>query len=167
MKVINRLLVIVIAVAIATTSLTSQSTVEGLLRKYNNDENVMAFNLTGDLVKIFDEAVGDQTIDSEIDDLSVLVFSMGDGLTDGDKERVQSLLEGEGFESLINARGEGGMGFIKIYALDSGEHIDKLFAHVAADDKVIYCTLSGKILYEDITKINTDQFTKLSSLIDD
>ena len=161
---ISRIWFVALAIAVGSTSLLGQSTVEGLLRKYNNDENVLAFNLTGDLVKIFDEAVGDQEITSTVDNLSVLVFSSGDGLAKRDQERVKSLLKEEGFESLINARGEGGYGYIKIYALDAGEHIDKLFAEVSAEERLIYCTLSGEIRYEDITKINTDQFRNLTNL---
>lgn len=146
---------------------TSQSTVAGLMRKYGNNENVLAFNLTGDLAKIFESAVEGETITSKVDDLSVTVFEKGDDVSVRDRRRMKELLADEGFESLINARGQGVDGYVKIYALDSGEHLDKLFAQVSADGRMIYATLTGTILYEDITKINPDGFSDLSSFMKD
>lgn len=146
----------------ASSTMTAQSTVSSLLKKYNNDKEVLAFNLTGNLLNFFEEMDEGKELKSEVENLSVLMFNIGNDVSDGDRTKMKSILKTEGFDALINAKHEGQK--VKVYAKDNGEFIEKLFAIVKTETHNIYVNLDGEIHYDDLSKINVDQFGKTGQM---
>lgn len=161
---IRRTLVLCLVMAASISASYAQSTVESLLKRYNNNEDVLAFTLTGNLLDIFDDLADSTAVESKINAVSVLIFSKGDDISSGDATKVRELLDKTGFESLINARSQGNL--FKIYAQDEGDYIASLYAHIITPDRQIYATLKGNIRYEDITKINPESLLGLSTSFD-
>lgn len=153
-------LYILTAILVSVGTAQAQSTVESLLRLYHNDDNAVAWNLTGDLLNIFASATDSLGVESTVDDVSVVMFEKGADVSDKHRAQLKELLADNHYESLINARTDGRV--VKIYALDSGDYIERLYGRVDTGDYILYATLSGRILYSDITKIDVEQFTKLN-----
>ena len=155
---------ILMVMMLAVSSSFAQSTVASLLKKYNNDKDVLAFDLNGDLMNFFEKMEdGGTELKSEVNSVSILMFNVGDDISEGDREKMKSILDTEGFDPLINARHEGQK--VKVFAKDTGSFIEKLFAEVKTDSHNIYVSLNGEIHYEDLSKINVDQFGKTGQML--
>ena len=149
---------------LAVSSSYSQSTVASLLKKYNNNKDVLAFDLNGDLMNFFEQMDEEgYELKSEVKSISILMFNIGDDISEGDRKKMKDILNTEGFDPLINARHEGQK--VKVFAKDTGSFIEKLFAEVKTDSHNIYVSLDGEIHYEDLSKINVDQFGKTGQML--
>ena len=149
---------------LAISSSYAQSTVASLLKKYNNNKDVLAFDLNGDLMNFFEQMDEEgYELKSEVKSISILMFNIGDDISEGDRKKMKDILNTEGFDPLINARHEGQK--VKVFAKDTGSFIEKLFAEVKTDSHNIYVSLDGEIHYEDLSKINVDQFGKTGQML--
>lgn len=160
----KQLALILVGVFMAATVM-SQSTVESLLKRYNNNDDVIAFNLNGNLMNLFESVEGAEEIKSKVDNLSVLLFKKGDDISAGDRQKLKGLVKTQGYEPLINAKHEDGK--IKIYAIDGGDFIERLYAELTTDEHNVYLSVKGKIHYEDITKLNVDELASKTKIIKD
>ena len=149
---------------LAISSSYAQSTVASLLKKYNNNKDVLAFDLNGDLMNFFEQMDEEgYELKSEVKSISILMFNIGDDISEGDRKKMKDILNTEGFDPLINARHEGQK--VKVFAKDTGSFIEKLFAEVKTDSHNIYVSLDGEIHYKDLSKINVDQFGKTGQML--
>jgi hypothetical protein len=157
----------VLALVLSVTSISyGQNTVEGLLKKYNNDKGALAFNLNGDLSYFFNQVDGeDSEIKSKLENLSVLIFKGAHDVKDQDKAKMKTLMTDQGYDMLVNAKHEGSK--VKVYAIDSGSYLERLFAEVNTGEQNIYLSIKGEIHYEDIAKLNMDEFAKTGKLLKD
>lgn len=140
---------------------TSQSTVEGLLRKYKNDDQVMTLMYEGDqLDKYIKKSEG---IKSSVEFIDVLVFKDNTGISAKDKVKLKEVLEKQAYETLIDIKNKEA----KARVLGIGD-IDKLtnvFVEVNAEDVYIYAVLKGNVLLNEISKIASSiDLKELSSL---
>lgn len=160
----KNLLSILLVVMLAASSAFAQSTVASLLKKYNNDKDVLAFDLKGDLMNFFEKMdEGGTELQSEVESVSILMFNVGDDISEGDRDKMKTILDSEGFAPLINARHEGQK--VKVFAKDTGAFIEKLFAEVKTESHNIYVSLNGEIHYDDLSKINVDQFGNTGKML--
>lgn len=159
----NRLIKALVLLIAINTVASAQKTISGLLKKYNNDSEVLAFNLQGDMLNFF-QAIDGEDIQSKMESVEVLMFNKDKDVSPSDKDKIKRLADEQGFETLINARHEGNK--IRVYALDAGDYISRLFATVNSDTHNIYVIVEGKIHYDDIMKLNEEAFTKMGSFKD-
>ena len=159
----NRLIKALVLLIAMNTVATAQKTISGLLKKYNNDSEVLAFNMQGDMLNLF-EAIDGEDIQSKMESIEVLMFNKDKDITNADKEKLKQIANEQGFETLINARHEGNK--IRVYALDAGDYVSKLFATVNGETHNIYVIVEGKIHYDEIMKLNEETFTKMGRFKD-
>lgn len=137
--------------AFASTSF-AQNSIETKLRKYKNDEGVMAFSLSGDIANFFDSQ--EEKIKSKVTNCEVLLFNSGNDVSDSDKAKVQAAIQKDGYEMLINVK--NGKNRVKVYSAGTTDVFDKVYAQVNSDDMNIYFILSGKIHFDELSKLTMD-----------
>lgn len=130
-----------------------------ILRKYKNDDGVVAIKFEGDMLNLL-KSEG-ETLKSELDYMDIIVFKEGKDMKKEDKKELTSLLKKENFQMLINAKHEQGK--LKIMGLDGGDWISKVYANVQSDKANVYVVMKGKIYFEELQKLNVD---KLGNFLD-
>ncbi|MBK9735757.1 MAG: DUF4252 domain-containing protein [Saprospiraceae bacterium] len=135
-----------------TIGISAQSNIDQVLRKYKNDEGVMNMNFTGDVLKVLKSS--DSKLKSTVDIVDVLVFKMKDDINQTDKQKIETFLAKEKYDLLINIRNKDQK--VKLYAIDSGQYLNKIYAHVNSPDMNAYFIMSGKIIFEELAKLGMD-----------
>lgn len=146
-KTCNALIYILFSLGIS-----AQSNIDQVLRKYKNDEGVMNMNFTGDVLKVLKSS--DSKLKSTVDIVDVLVFKMKDDINQTDKQKIETFLSKEKYDLLINVRNKDQK--VKLYAIDSGQYLHKIYAHVNTPDMNAYFIMSGKIIFEELAKLGMD-----------
>ncbi|MBK9152144.1 MAG: DUF4252 domain-containing protein [Saprospiraceae bacterium] len=131
-------------------SVFGQKNVDQIFRKYKNDEGVMNLNFTGDVKKYLKSANVD--LKSEIKNIEVFIFENGKGISSRDKAEISSALNKGGYDLLVDVKDKSNN--VKIYALEEGRYLSHIYANVTNSDANIFFMLSGKILLEELSKLN-------------
>jgi hypothetical protein len=147
-----------------TLSLTGQTNVDKVLRKYRNDRGVASFNFAGDVSKFMQS--NKVKIASKIETCDVLVFSDNNDLEKKDQASLKTIIKGNKYEELINVKDKRGKANIYVIS-QSDEVVKEVFAMVQAEGKNIYAVLRGNILLSELGKLNMffDDGDKLSNFL--
>ena len=140
-----------LALFLASTAI-SQKNIDQVLRKYKNDEGVVNMNLTGEVLKMF--AGTKDEIKSTVETVDVLIFKNNTDISSDDLTKIESVLARDKFDLLVDVRDQGRK--VKLYAIDSGQFLQKIFANIHSQEMNAYFVLSGNILFDELTKLGMD-----------
>ena len=132
--------------------LSAQKNIDQVLRKYKNDEGVINMNFTGGILKMINSS--DKKIRSNVELVDIVVFQKNQDVNSEDKVEIQNVLSKDKFDLLINVKNKTQK--IQLYAVDAGEYLNKVYAHVNSGDINAYFVLSGKIIFEELAKLGLD-----------
>lgn len=141
-----------LALFLVINVLSAQKNIDQVFRKYKNDEGVAYMNFTGDILKAMNDAKGE--VKSTIDNVEIIIFKKGDDISKDDQPKIASVLTRDKFDLLIDIKNEAQK--VKLYAVDSGAFLNKVYAHVKMPDMNAYFILSGKIIFEELSKLGMD-----------
>ena len=142
---------LLLALFLASTAI-SQKNIDQVLRKYKNDEGVVNMNLTGEVLKMF--AGTKDEIKSTVETVDVLIFKNNTDISSDDLTKIESVLARDKFDLLVDVRDQGRK--VKLYAIDSGQFLQKIFANIHSQEMNAYFVLSGNILFDELTKLGMD-----------
>lgn len=149
MKIKSLLLLII---GIYAFQVSAQKNIDQVFRKYKNDEGVMAVNFTGDALKMLNESKS--KMKSTIDAVEVFLFEDKKDLDNNDKSKIATVLKRDKYELLIDVKNKDKK--IKLYGLDSGKFLNKIYVQVNTPENNIYFILSGKIIFEELSEMGMD-----------
>ena len=133
-------------------SLGAQKNIEQIFRKYKNDEGVVNMNFTGEVLKMINST--ESKIKSSVDVVDILVFNENDDISNADKDKISEVLLRDKFDLLIDVRNKTQK--VKLYAVEAGNFLNKVYAHVNSPDLNAYFILTGKIIFDELAKMGMD-----------
>ena len=133
-------------------SLGAQKNIEQIFRKYKNDEGVANLNFTGEVLKMINST--ETKIKSSVDVVDILVFNENDDISNADKDKISEVLLRDKFDLLIDVRNKTQK--VKLYAVETGSFLNKVYAHVNSPDLNAYFILTGKIIFDELAKMGMD-----------
>jgi Domain of unknown function (DUF4252) len=133
-------------------SLGAQKNIEQIFRKYKNDEGVVNMNFTGEVLKMMNNA--DAKIKSTVEIVDILVFNENEDISNTDKDKISDVLLRDKFDLLIDVRNKTQK--VKLYAVEAGSFLSKVYAHVNSPELNAYFVLTGKIVFEELAKLGMD-----------
>ena len=131
----------------------SQSSIESVLRKYKNDENVVSLNFKGDLSKFLNGNEGTK-LKSKINGCDVLIFNNKEEVSVNDKAKIKAALSKDNYEMLVNVKDKQGK--MELHAISKGDILSKVYANVNFDNKNIIVIFTGSLIFEELSKMNFD-----------
>ena len=131
----------------------SQNSIESVLRKYKNDENVVSLNFKGDLSK-FLNGKEDTKLKSKINGCDVLIFNNKEEVSVNDKAKIKAALSKDNYEMLVNVKDKQGK--MELHAISKGDILSKVYANVNFDNKNIIVIFTGSLIFEELSKMNFD-----------
>lgn len=138
-----------------------QSTVEGVLRKYRNDDNVTSIMYEGDNLNKYLKQ--NESIKSSVEFIDVMVFKKDTGISTKDKAKINTLLQTQAYETLIDVKSKEGKA--KVMGISSADKLTNVYIELKADDMSIYAMLKGSVLLAELSKIASSvNFEELSAL---
>lgn len=156
MKYLSSLLLLL---AICTASM-AQSEPHNILRKYKNNDGVMALKFEGDVMNMLQKADG-QPLKSDLEYMDIIVFKKDTDISKADQAALMQSLANDNFELLINARAGGNK--IKLLGLDNGESLSHVFLNANTEEVNVYVVMKGSLYFEELKDINLD---KLENFMD-
>lgn len=126
-----------------------QKNIDQVLRKYKNDEGVVNMNFTGESLKKINGA--GQNLKSNIDYVDIIIFKGTQDISKSDNQTIQSVLTRDKFDLLVDVKNQSQK--IRLYAVDDGAFLNKVYAQVHSDDMIAYFILSGKIIFSELSKL--------------
>ncbi len=144
--------IFIIIFSFCSVFLSAQKNIDQVLRKYKNDEGVINMNFTGEILKMINSS--DKKLKSNVDIVDILVFQKNEDIKSDDKSEIQKVLSRDKFDLLIDVKNKTQK--VRLYALDAGEYLNKVYAHVNTEDLNAYFILSGKIVFEELAKLGLD-----------
>jgi Domain of unknown function (DUF4252) len=132
--------------------LTAQKNIDQVFRKYKNDEGVMNMNFTGEILKMINSA--DKKLKSNVEIVDILVFEKDADISQNDKSNIEKVLTRDKFDLLIDVKNKEQK--IRLYAVESGEYLNKVYAQVKTEDLSAYFILTGKIIFDELAKLGLD-----------
>jgi len=130
----------------------TQKNIDQIFRKYKNDEGVVNMNFTGEVLKMFNNS--DSKIKSTVDVVDILVFQEKEDISSGDKSKILDVLTRDKFDLLVDVKNKSQK--VQLYAVEGGEFLNKVYAHVNSPEMNAYFILSGKIIFEELAKLGMD-----------
>lgn len=130
---------------------TAQNSIDNLLKRYRNDNDVIHYNLKGDISKLFAEQ-DEILFNSKVESLELILFNNGKNISPKDAERVNKAVDTEGWEMLMNVKDKSNN--FKMYAVGDDQILKKVFVQVQSSDLNAYLLFKGTILFEEIAKLN-------------
>lgn len=137
---------------VSTLSVFGQKNIDQVLRKYKNDEGVVNMNFTGEILKMINAS--DKKISSTVELVDIIMFKNTEDISSGDKKNIQNVLERDKFDLLVDVKNKSQK--VRLYAIDAGSYLSKVYAQVNAEDMNVYFILSGKIIFEELAKLGMD-----------
>ncbi|MBK8516283.1 MAG: DUF4252 domain-containing protein [Saprospiraceae bacterium] len=144
--------ILVIGLCFFTLGLSAQKNIDQVFRKYKNDEGVINMNFTGEVLKMINSS--DKKLKSSVDVVDILVFQKSADIKDSDKTDIEKLLSRDKFDLLIDVKNKTQK--VRLYALDSGDFLNKIYAHVNTNEMNAYFILSGRIIFDELAKLGLD-----------
>lgn len=133
-------------------SLSGQKNIEQIFRKYKNDEGVVNMNFTGEVLKMINST--DSKIKSSVDIVDILVFNENDDISNSDKDKIADVLQRDKFDLLVDVKNKNQK--VKLYAVETGSFLNKVYAHVNSSEMNAYFILTGKIIFDELAKLGLD-----------
>ncbi len=133
-------------------NLGAQKDIEQIFRKYKNDEGVVNMNFTGEVLKMINST--ESKIKSSVDVVDILVLNENDDISSSDKAKISEVLQREKFDLLIDVKNKTQK--VKLYAVETGSFLNKVYAHVNSSEMNAYFILTGKIIFEELAKLGLD-----------
>ena len=112
----------------------------------------MNLNFTGEVLKMLNENKSKLT--STIDVVDVLIFENKNDINASDKIKIKDVLSRDKFDLMIDIKNKTQN--VKLYALEDGAFLNKIYAHVNSPEMNAYFVLSGTILFEELAKLGMD-----------
>jgi hypothetical protein len=137
---------------ISSTSLIAQASIEHVFRKYKNDEGVLNLNFTGEILKMINNSKAN--LKSKVDNVDIIVFQDKNDVNVADKAKIQNLLDKDKFDLLVDVKNKNQK--VRLYAVESGSFLNKVFAHINSPELNAYFILTGKIVFEELAKLGMD-----------
>lgn len=129
-----------------------QKNIDQVLRKYKNDEGVVNMNFTGEILKMINAS--DKKLKSAVDLVDIIIFKNTEDIDNEDKKSIQGVLTRDKFDLLVDIKNKSQK--VKLYALDAGPYLNKVYAQVHSPEMNAYFILSGKIIFEELGKLGMD-----------
>lgn len=145
-------LIISILFSSLVISIGAQKNIEQIFRKYKNDEGVTNLNFTGEVLKMINST--ETKIKSSVDVVDILVFNENDDISNTDKDKISEVLLRDKYDLLIDVRNKTQK--VKLYAVEAGNFLNKVYAHVNSPDLNAYFILTGKIIFDELAKMGMD-----------
>jgi Domain of unknown function (DUF4252) len=142
----------IILFGIYTFQSNAQQNIDQVFRKYKNDDGVLAMNFTGDVLKMMNES--SSKIKSSIDKVEVFLFENKKDIESSDKSKISSLLSRDKFDLLIDVKNKDQK--VRLYGIESGQFLHKVYAQVNTPDVNVYFILSGKIIFDELAEMGMD-----------
>lgn len=156
----NYILLTIFSIVLSSVAF-GQSTVEGVLRKYRNDDNVTSIMYEGDNLKKYLKQ--NESIKSSVEFIDVMVFKKDTGISTKDKAKINTLLQTQAYETLIDVKSKEGKA--KVMGISSADKLTNVYIELKADDMSIYAMLKGSVLLAELSKIASSvNFEELSAL---
>lgn len=133
-------------------SINAQYGVDNIFRKYKNDKGVMAWQFDGEDLASMLPRIDDKELKSTIVSVDFVLFANEGDITDKDKKKLTVKIEAENYEILIQARDQGQN--IKVFGIEEGDTIKKVFAQMKVNKMNAYFFLTGEIFLEDLQSMN-------------
>lgn len=130
---------------------SSQQSIESVLRRYKNDQNVTSIKYKGEnLNKAIQKSK--KKLKTQLEYVDVIGFSKGNTMSEKDILKIKSILKQERFEDLINVKSKQGK--IKVSTLNNEENIKKIYGHMDSDSLGNYhVVLTGVIYLDEVAEI--------------
>lgn len=142
----------IIVLLCAITSVQGQKNIDQIFRKYKNDEGVVNMNFTGKILDVLKKS--EHKIKSTVDLVDVIIFEKKNDLSVKDKNKIAETLQNSKYEILIDVKNKDQK--IKLFAIDNGKYLSNIYAHINSEDVNAYFILSGKIVFEELSKLGMD-----------
>lgn len=142
-------LTVIALLFVSSLVLKGQSTVEGVLRKYKNDGDVVSIMYEGDQLKKFLKQK--QDIKSSVEHIDVLVFKNNASLSAKDKAKLGAILQKEAYETLVDVKNKDAKA--RVMGIGDVDKLTHVFIEVNSEGYLIFATLKGNVLIEEISKI--------------
>ncbi|MCB0646017.1 MAG: DUF4252 domain-containing protein [Saprospiraceae bacterium] len=156
----NYILLTIFSIILSSVAF-GQSTVEGVLRKYRNDDNVTSIMYEGDNLKKYLKQ--NENIKSSVEFIDVMVFKKDTGISTKDKAKINTLLQTQAYETLIDVKSKEGKA--KVMGISSADKLTNVYIELKAEDMSIYAMLKGSVLLAELSKIASSvNFEELSAL---
>ena len=110
----------------------------------------MNVNFTGEVKKYLQSA--GTNFKSEIDNIDIYVFEAKKNISSKDRTQIQESLTKDKYDLLVDVKDKSNN--VKLYILDEGKHVSKVYAQVMNGESNIHFMLSGKIILEELGKLN-------------
>jgi hypothetical protein len=148
----NFKIVLYIVLSIFSSAIYGQKNIDQILRKYKNDEGVVNMNFTGEILKMINSS--DKKINSSVELVDIIVFKNTEDIESDDKKKIQTVLTRDKFDLLVDVKNKSQK--VRLYALDAGNYLSKVYAQVHSEDMNAYFILSGKIIFDELAKLGMD-----------
>jgi hypothetical protein len=142
----------IIILGIFALQTNAQKNIDQVFRKYKNDDGVLAVNFTGDALKMLNES--NSKVKSTIETVEVFLFENKKDIESSDKTKIANVLSRDKFDLLIDVKNKNQK--VKLYGLESGKFLNKIYAQVNTSDVNVYFILSGKIIFEELADMGMD-----------
>jgi len=132
--------------------MNGQKNIDQIFRKYKNDEGVVNMNFTGEVLQMMNSS--DKKLQSKVELVDILVFQEKNDISSDDKSSIQKVLSRDKFDLLVDVKNKDQK--VKLFALDGGEYLQKLYCHINTTELNAYFILSGKIIFNELAKLGLD-----------
>ncbi len=139
----------ILLLASLSVSSYSQNSIDQVLRKYRNDEGVVSLNFTGEALKQF--ATAAEKIKSTVESVDVLVFEKGSNVSPSDLSKIQGFLTTTKYDKLVDVKHKDGK--VKLYAIDNGPYLSKIYAIVNSPEMNAYVEIKGKVIFSELGEL--------------
>lgn len=129
-------------------------TVEQIIEKFKNEDNVTCINLPKSLMGIAKVTVNDEKtaqIMDKIDAIKLIVVDEATGRTRRKFNKEVEKLDYSGYEEMLRTKSDGDV--VKIMSKGEGDEITDLIVQADEDDQCALIHIQGKISPEDVQTI--------------
>jgi hypothetical protein len=131
--------------------LNAQSSIESVMRKYKNDQNVTSVKYQGENLN---KAIlrNNKKLKTKLEYVDVIAFGKGSIMAEKDRLKIKAILTQQKFDELINVKSKEGK--IKINTLYKNDIISMIYGHYDSNaNGNFHVILSGIIYLEEVTEI--------------
>ena len=87
-----------------------------------------------------------------------MIFPKNQDISKTDVSKIKDLLSRDKFDLLLDIKNQEQK--VRLYALDSGDFLAKVYAHINSPDMNAYFILSGKIIFDEVSIIQVCSIKK-------
>lgn len=144
-----------------TATIFAQTKIESVLRKYKNDDHVMALMYSGDKLQSYIKQ--NKAIKSKLSFVDIVVFKENSDISKKDKSKLTELLQKDGFEMLVNVKSPEGKAVVQ--GIGDLNTLKKVYVQAQAEGMSVYAILEGDVILSEIAAIaSTVDIKELNAL---